>query len=234
MDTKEIDNILSNSSSKIIWLSCIDKERSLQQISQLWGYNYDTLYKDKTRDRLKEKGLVKVRKDTTGKLPAYFIRSNLDWLADYNLLEKGKGFFALNPGLIPFLKKSRGYKLEVLRHPSIINLCFNAEWIKQKFTDICKPIYENPYILQERKKEGEILKKIDWVILVLSILTTFQSIKKIQCNPKLLKQFKALAKLDFTGSVLDDVRIVDARSNLDLLEKIKRAGYSIPDEILGQ
>lgn len=80
----EILNLLNNNKpAAIIWLSCIDEDRTIFELTKIWKVKSDSLYKNvedgkSYREKLEELGLIKTKVGKKGKV---ILHSEVGWLA---------------------------------------------------------------------------------------------------------------------------------------------------------
>jgi len=80
---EEITKALDDKPLAILWLSCIDKERTKSQISKIWGFQNPRLFSSKIMEKLEGLGLLTHKDDTKDGVLKRWLHSNLDWLVEY-------------------------------------------------------------------------------------------------------------------------------------------------------
>ena len=84
---REILIVLEKKVPFLIWISCIDKERNLTELSNMWGIKSPLLYgkiDNKTYcKKLEELNLIKTRGEDPGRGAKIWVYSKMDWLAEY-------------------------------------------------------------------------------------------------------------------------------------------------------
>ena len=140
----KIQDVLSIDSGMIIWLSCIDSEKSIKHISTLWKAKYDVLYKGKIKEQLEDVGLITVRENKKGTIPEHLITSKTDWLAEHDFLKDSMGYLSMNPSIIPFLKSPKNNKLAVFNSDCFRKVVMNIERTKRHCLSIIDSLSIEP------------------------------------------------------------------------------------------
>ena len=134
-DFNAILNLLNKKSTTIIWLSGIDKQRNLTDITKLWDVDTRSkfLYKGH-KEKLKKLELVEVQfKPTKSSRIGIFCSSKFDWLADYfSYLAneyKQSHIVAIIETFFPILDMDEKEILKVLNSDAFRKGCMNLNFL---------------------------------------------------------------------------------------------------------
>jgi len=157
--------LLKKPQAMVLWLSCIEKERFILEIIKKW--NVDRSYFYSLINELTSEGLLKKIKTERrkGNILNYYYYSNLDWLYDFYIYNKGQSGDASIEGVRKVIDFKKTTKKEFR---SIVN--------SQVFRKICMPLkfilFEAKYSTYEEHvlaTEDNLLKSniglMEWIIV---------------------------------------------------------------------